>query len=180
MSSAMCADLAAIHEQSHGESFLDAIGRHTGSEGLYLLDEPESALSVRGQLALLRYIHDGLNRGSHFISTHSPILLAFPEARILRMTDEGPVSTDYRETEQFQLTRDFLEDPGHSSAISLRRTRGSDLPSVPRFKAKFQCFRLFKSPAKRLPSSGHPERFPITHDQKCQAAVRVWASVENP
>jgi predicted ATPase len=105
-------DLADIHEQSHGESFLHAIARHSGSKGLYLLDEPESALSVRGQLALLRHIHDGLNKGSQFlISTHSPILLAFPEARIFQMTDEGPVPKEYRETDQYQLTRDFLQDP---------------------------------------------------------------------
>jgi predicted ATPase len=105
-------ELARIHEQSHGESFLHAIGSHSGSQGLYLLDEPESALSVRGQLALLRHIHDGLNKGSQFlISTHSPILLAFPEARIFQMTTEGPVSKDYRQTDQYQLTRDFLQDP---------------------------------------------------------------------
>ena len=105
-------DLAKIHEQSHGESFLHAIARHSGSQGLYLLDEPESALSVRGQLALLRHMHDGVNKGSQFlVSTHSPILLAFPDARILQMTDEGPVSKKYRETDQYQLTRDFLEDP---------------------------------------------------------------------
>jgi predicted ATPase len=105
-------DLAEIHEQSHGESFLHAIARHSGSQGLYLLDEPESALSVRGQLALLRHMYDGVNKGSQFlVSTHSPILWAFPEARILQMTDEGPVSKKYRETDQYQLTRDFLEDP---------------------------------------------------------------------
>jgi predicted ATPase len=105
-------DLAEIHQQSHGESFLHAIGRHAGSQGLYLLDEPESALSVRGQLALLRHINDGVSRASQFIiSTHSPILLAYPEARILWMSDEGPVLTAYEDTEQFQLTQSFLEDP---------------------------------------------------------------------
>jgi predicted ATPase len=105
-------DLAEIHEQSHGESFLHAVGRHSGSNGLYLFDEPESALSVRGQLALLRHIHDGVKKGSQFlVSTHSPILLAFPEAQIFQMTDEGPVSRKYRETDQYQLTRDFLQDP---------------------------------------------------------------------
>ena len=59
-----------------------------------------------------RHMHDGVNKGSQFlVSTHSPILLAFPDARILQMTDEGPVSKKYRETDQYQLTRDFLEDP---------------------------------------------------------------------
>ena len=105
-------DLAGFHDHSHGESFLHAVQRHLAAQGLYLLDEPESALSVRGQLALLRHIHDGVAQASQFIiSTHSPILLAYPEARILRMTDEGPELTEYRETEQFQLTQAFLEDP---------------------------------------------------------------------
>jgi predicted ATPase len=106
-------DLADIHEQSHGESFLHAVARHSGSQGLYLFDEPESALSVRGQLALLRHMHDAVNKGSQFLaSTHSPILMAFPEARIFQMTDDGPVPMKYRETDQYQLTRDFLQDPG--------------------------------------------------------------------
>jgi predicted ATPase len=105
-------DLARIHEESHGESFLHAIGSHSGGQGLYLLDEPESALSVRGQLALLHHINNGVSRASQFIiSTHSPILLAYPNARIFRMSDEGPVLTDYKDTEQFELTQAFLEDP---------------------------------------------------------------------
>jgi predicted ATPase len=105
-------DLPSLHDRSHGESFLEAIERHFGPRGLYLLDEPESALSIRGQLALLRHLHDRLTTASQFIiSTHSPILLAFPEAKILRMTDDGPTSIEYRDTDQFQLTRSFLDDP---------------------------------------------------------------------
>jgi predicted ATPase len=105
-------DLRSLHDRSHGESFLHAVQKHAGSNGLYLLDEPESALSIRGQLALLRQIHDGVQQASQFIiSTHSPILSAFPEAKILRMTDTGPVATEYRDTDQYQLTQSFLEDP---------------------------------------------------------------------
>jgi predicted ATPase len=105
-------ELTSLHERSHGESFLEAAQRHFGPHGLYLLDEPESALSVRGQLALLRHLHDGVSRGSQFIvSTHSPILLAFPDALILEMTDEGPARIAYRQTDQYQLTESFLEDP---------------------------------------------------------------------
>jgi predicted ATPase len=105
-------DMATLHDRSHGESFLYAVQKHSGPRGLYLLDEPESALSVRGQLALLRQIHDGVAEASQFIiSTHSPILLAYPNAGIFQMTDEGPVPIEYRDTDQFQLTQAFLESP---------------------------------------------------------------------
>jgi len=105
-------DLASLHDRSHGESFLHAVQKHSGSNGLYLLDEPESALSVRGQLALLRQIHDGVKQASQFIiSTHSPILSAFPQAKIFRMTDTGAAPTEYRDTDQYQLTKSFLDDP---------------------------------------------------------------------
>jgi predicted ATPase len=102
----------SLHEQSHGESFIEAMQRHFWERGLYLLDEPESALSLRGQLALLRHMHERLSEHCQFIiSTHSPILLAFPGARIYAMTDEGPHPLDYHETDQYQMTRAFLDDP---------------------------------------------------------------------
>ncbi len=101
-----------LHERSHGESFLEAVQRHFGSRGIYLLDEPESALSVTGQMALLRHVHDRVRTGGQFIiSTHSPILLAYPQAMIFEMTDRGVRPIEYAETEQLLLTRSFLEDP---------------------------------------------------------------------
>ena len=122
-------DMATLHDRSHGESFLYAVQKHSGPRGLYLLDEPESALSVRGQLALLRHIHDGVAEASQFIiPTHSPILLAYPEAGILQMTNEGPVPIEYQDTDQFQLTQAFLESPDESSAPSSTTTKASPLP----------------------------------------------------
>jgi predicted ATPase len=101
-----------LHERSHGESFLEAVQRHFGPAGVYLLDEPESALSLRGQLALLRHMHDQLaDRCQFVISTHSPILLAFPDAKILQMTADGPAEVDYQDTDQYLLTKAFLDSP---------------------------------------------------------------------
>jgi predicted ATPase len=105
-------DLPGLHERSHGESFLEAVQRHFGPAGLYLVDEPESALSMRGQLALLRTMHERLEQSCQFvISTHSPILLAFPDAKILQMSDGGPTEVNYQDTDQYLLTKAFLDNP---------------------------------------------------------------------
>jgi predicted ATPase len=101
----------SLHEQSHGESFLSLILNRFGSNGLYVLDEPEAALSLRGNLALMRRMHDLVEEGSQFIvSTHSPILLGYPDARIYTLSEDGIVETAYEETEQYELTRSFLDD----------------------------------------------------------------------
>jgi predicted ATPase len=101
----------SLHEQSHGESFLALIVNRFGPNGLYLLDEPEAALSVRGTLALIRRVHELAREGSQFlIATHSPILLGIPGARIYALGEEGFEPVDYEETEQVELTRSFLED----------------------------------------------------------------------
>jgi predicted ATPase len=103
----------SLHNQSHGESFLSLVLNRFKGKGLYILDEPEAALSLRGQLALIRRIHELVEDGSQFIvSTHSPILLAFPGARIYVLSEEGIVETPYDETEPVELTRAFLADPG--------------------------------------------------------------------
>jgi predicted ATPase len=82
-----------------------------GSNGLYLLDEPEAALSLRGNLGLIRRMHDLAAAGSQFIvSTHSPILLGYPAARIYVLSDDGITETNYEDTEQYELTRLFLDD----------------------------------------------------------------------
>jgi predicted ATPase len=84
-----------------------------GPRGLYLFDEPEAALSVRGQLALMRRMHELVLEHSQFvIATHSPILLGYPEATILELSEDGIRQVAYDETQQVELTRSFLDDPG--------------------------------------------------------------------
>jgi predicted ATPase len=100
-----------LHAQSHGESFIALVTNRFGPNGLYVLDEPEAALSLRGNLALMRRMHDLAAQGSQFIvSTHSPILLGYPGAKIYVLSDEGIAETPYEKTEVFELTRSFLGD----------------------------------------------------------------------
>lgn len=99
----------SLHIRSHGEAFLWLMQNRFGSNGLYVLDEPESALSPQRQLAALRLIHELTNQGSQFIiATHSPILLAYPHGKIYSLGEEGVQQTAYTDTEHFQVTRDFL------------------------------------------------------------------------
>ena len=101
-----------IHEQSHGESFLDIAMNRLGPRGLYFFDEPEAALSVSGQLALMRRIHELVTEHSQFvIATHSPILLGYPDAKILELSDAGIRRIEFDEAPQVELTRAFLENP---------------------------------------------------------------------
>ena len=101
-----------LHEQSHGESFLDIAVNRLGPRGFYLFDEPEAALSVSGQLALIRRMYELVGHHSQFVvATHSPILLGYPGATILELGDDGIRRVDYEETRQVELTRSFLEDP---------------------------------------------------------------------
>lgn len=102
----------SLHCQSHGESFLSLVESRFGGEGLYLLDEPEAALSPARQLTLLGEMHRLVGRDSQFIiATHSPILMAYPGARLYLLDESGIQPVQYRETEHYQLTRRFLEDP---------------------------------------------------------------------
>lgn len=102
----------SLHEQSHGESFLTLLMERFGGKGLYLLDEPEAALSPQRQLAVLARIHDLVEDDSQFIiATHSPILMAYPYARIYQCSGEGLVPVAYEDTEHYQITRDFLLNP---------------------------------------------------------------------
>ena len=103
--------LPDYHSVSHGESFLDFLS-HSDRQGLYLMDEPEAALSPQRQLTLLIHIIRMAEAGSQFIiATHSPILLAVPGAEILRFTDTGIAPCAYEETESCQVTRMFLDNP---------------------------------------------------------------------
>ena len=101
----------SLHAQSHGESFLALIGNRFGADSFFVLDEPEAALSMRGQLALMRRMHDLVAQGSQFvISTHSPVLLGYPAATVYALSDAGIARIPYEETENYTLTRSFLDD----------------------------------------------------------------------
>ncbi len=98
-----------LHEQSHGESFMALLVNKLRGDGLYLFDEPEAALSPNRQLAALTAIHQlVLERSQFIIATHSPILLAYPRARIFHFGSSGLSQIKYEDTEQFVVTRDFL------------------------------------------------------------------------
>jgi predicted ATPase len=100
----------SLHEQSHGESFLAVMVNRFGPNGLYLLDEPEAALSTQNCLTCLRRIHELVRNGSQFIiATHSPIVLAYPEATIYECTERGLETIDYDDAEPVRLTRSFLD-----------------------------------------------------------------------
>ncbi len=102
----------SLHVQSHGESFLALVLHRFGGEGLYLLDEPEAALSPMRQMTLLRRMIQLAGKGAQFlVSTHSPILLACPDAQILVLDDAGITPTPYEQTEHYRITRRFLQDP---------------------------------------------------------------------
>ena len=105
----------SFHEQSHGESFLNLITHRCEGTGLYLLDEPEAALSPTRQLGLLCAIDELVSCDSQFIiATHSPILLAYPKATILQFSEESIEKIDYRDTEHYRVTKLMLDDPEHT------------------------------------------------------------------
>jgi len=102
----------SLHAQSHGESFLSLVMHRFVPDGLYLLDEPEAALSPMRQMTLLRALHDLAVAGCQIIlSTHSPILLSIPGATIYELSEEGIRTTDWRDTEHYRVTRAYLEAP---------------------------------------------------------------------
>ena len=102
----------SLHERSHGEGFLDLVVHRFREGGLFVLDEPEAALSPQGLFSLMRRLHDLVQAGSQFvIATHSPILLAFPGALIYELREDGPTETAYEDTDHFQMTRAFIEAP---------------------------------------------------------------------
>lgn len=102
----------SLHKQSHGESFLAIVQNRFGGDGIYLLDEPEAALSPTRQLTLLAEIDRLVKGNSQFIiATHSPILMAFPGAEILEFTENGIAKANYKDTEHYRITKQFLNDP---------------------------------------------------------------------
>lgn len=101
----------SLHEQSHGESFFAAFVHRFGGRGLYILDEPEAALSPLRQMSLLVRMHELVQQDSQFIiATHSPILMSYPEAEIFLLEGEGIRSVALEETEHYTVTKAFMND----------------------------------------------------------------------
>ncbi len=99
----------SLHARSHGEAFMSVLLDKLRGDGIYLFDEPEAALSPSRQLAALSAIHQLVQASSQFvIATHSPILLAYPHARIVQFSEAGISEVAYEDTEHFIVTRDFL------------------------------------------------------------------------
>ena len=102
----------SLHQQSHGESFMSIMQNRFVGKGLYVLDEPEAALSPSRQLAMLALVKRLVDEGSQFIiSTHSPILMAYPGSQLYELTETGMHETHYSETSHYKLTKYFLNNP---------------------------------------------------------------------
>jgi predicted ATPase len=104
----------SLHEQSHGESFLALAANKFNRDGFYVMDEPEAALSPQRQLSLLVVLHDLIERCKDvqvMIATHSPILLAYPDAQILSFDDGAIREIEYKDSKPYQLCSRFLADP---------------------------------------------------------------------
>jgi predicted ATPase len=112
----------SLHEQSHGESFLALMLERFGGKGVYILDEPEAALSPQRQLAVLSRIHDLVLDDSQFIiATHSPILMAYPDACIYQCGKDGLTKIAYADTEHYKVTREFLVNPDRMLRVLMER-----------------------------------------------------------
>lgn len=103
----------SLHEQSHGESFLAFFQNRLGDGGFFILDEPEAALSPQRQLALLTIINNMCKQSNaqFIIATHSPILLAYPNATIYSCDSGILTKISYEETEHYKITKNFLNNP---------------------------------------------------------------------
>jgi predicted ATPase len=102
----------SLHDMSHGEAFLALAANHFRNDGLFLLDEPEAGLSPARQLSVLSLIHDAVQQGSQFvIATHSPFIMAYPQAWVYWLDSAGVRRLSYDDTEHVQITRDFLASP---------------------------------------------------------------------
>ncbi len=102
----------SLHHRSHGESFIALVENRFGRDNLLILDEPEAALSPKRQLTFLAMMHDLLQVGCQLIvATHSPILLAYPDAQIYWVGEDGITPREYQDLEHVTVTRDFLNAP---------------------------------------------------------------------
>ncbi|WP_020617212.1 AAA family ATPase [Paenibacillus daejeonensis] len=101
----------SLHEQSHGESFFATFLHRFGGRGLYVLDEPEAALSPSRQMAMLARMHQLVGQQSQFlIATHSPILMAYPDAWIYQLDGDGIRRVAWQETEHYIVTKQFMNN----------------------------------------------------------------------
>lgn len=101
----------SLHEQSHGESFMALLLHRFSGKSLYVLDEPEAALSPSRQMTMLSRMHQLVEQGSQFIiATHSPIIMAYPNASIYSLRDSGLEPIRYEETDHFKITRQFMNN----------------------------------------------------------------------
>lgn len=101
----------SLHLQSHGESFLSVMRNRFKGNGLYILDEPEAALSPARQMSMLVIMDELIKKNSQFIiATHSPILMAYPDSIIYQL-DQGLKEVNYKDTDHYKITRAFLEKP---------------------------------------------------------------------
>jgi predicted ATPase len=104
--------LPSYHQMSHGESFLEVARNWFTEPRLFVLDEPEAALSFTGQLALVQAMLDGAAAGAQFVlATHSPVLMAFPGALLYELDGEGVAERSYHDLEVVGLWRNFLDAP---------------------------------------------------------------------
>ena len=102
----------SLHSQSHGESFLSIVQNRFSGNGIYILDEPEAALSPMRLLTLMAEINELVKKNSQFIiATHSPILMAMPDSEIFEFSENGIKKVPYKETEHYTVTKAFLENP---------------------------------------------------------------------
>ncbi|WP_139990497.1 AAA family ATPase [Paenibacillus paridis] len=101
----------SLHQQSHGESFFATFLHRFNGNGLYMMDEPEAALSPFRQMAMLSRIHQLVGQRSQFIiATHSPILMAYPDAVIYNLTAEGIERTTLEDTDHYMLMKRFINN----------------------------------------------------------------------
>jgi len=98
---------------SHGEAYLKVMEEKLANKGIFLLDEPEAALSPSKQLSLLYLIKHNLesNLSQFIIATHSPILMAYPGAALYEISEAGMHRTDFKDTEHYMVTKSFLDNP---------------------------------------------------------------------
>jgi len=117
----------ALHEQSHGEAFLSLFMNRFRKDSFYMLDEPEAALSPQRQLTLLSRMHDLVGQHCQFvIATHSPILMAYPNAIIYQCGEHGIREVDYEESEHYRVTRDFLANPARMLKVLMGEEGGGE------------------------------------------------------
>ena len=111
----------SLHQQSHGESFLSIMINRFSKNGLYILDEPEAALSPTRQMSMITRIHDLVNENCQFIiSTHSPILMSYPNSIIYEIKNGRLKKTKLEDTEHYQITKSFLENKNKFLDILLK------------------------------------------------------------